>query len=106
MKRVIKPYYVLSWNFNKDALEQYNIMPYLIDCYKKIKKSRRKTTPTTFDEIKQFILDMSLYQFCSRCQYEIIITGWPKHKNEVKTDIHYQIVMNIDTITKHFMEHL
>ena len=101
MKRNIKPYKVISWNFNHDDIEYYDIMPFLIDSYKKIKKNK----PKTFDEIKEFIINESRYRFWSRCEYEVIITGWPKQKREVKIDIFNQIMENIDVITTHFMPH-
>ena len=87
MKRNIKPYKVISWDFNHDDIEYYDIMPFLIDSYKKIKKNK----PKTFDEIKEFIINESRYRFWSRCEYEVIITGWPKQKREVKIDIFNQI---------------
>ena len=102
MKRNIKPYKVISWNFNHDDIEYYDIMPFLIDSYKKIKKNK----PKTFDEIKEFIINESRYRFWSRCEYEVIITGWPKQKREVKIDIFNQIMENIDIITTHFISHL
>lgn len=102
MKRNIKPYKVISWNFNHDDIEYYDIMPFLIDSYKKIKKNK----PKTFDEIKEFIINESRYRFWSRCEYEVIITGWPKQKREVKIDIFNQIMENIDVITTHFISHL
>lgn len=101
MKRNIKPYKVISWDFNSDNIEYYDIMPFLIDSYKKIKKNK----PKTFDEIKEFIINESRYRFWSRCEYEVIITGWPKQKREVKIDIFDQIMKNIDVITTHFMSH-
>ena len=101
MKRNIKPYKVISWDFNSDNIEYYDIMPFLIDSYKKIKKNK----PKTFDEIKDFIINESRYRFWSRCEYEVIITGWPKQKREVKIDIFDQIMKNIDVITTHFMSH-
>lgn len=101
MKRNIKPYKVISWDFNSDNIEYYDIMPFLIDSYKKIKKNK----PKTFDEIKEFITNESRYRFWSRCEYEVIITGWPKQKREVKIDIFDQIIKNIDVITTHFMSH-
>lgn len=101
MKRNIKPYKVISWDFNSDNIEYYDIMPFLIDSYKKIKKNK----PKTFDEIKEFIINESRYRFWSRCEYEVIITGWPKQKREVKIDIFNQIMKNIDVITTHFMSH-
>ena len=102
MKRNIKPYKVISWNFNHDDIEYYDIMPFLIDSYKKIKKNK----PKTFYEIKEFIINESRYRFWSRCEYEVIITGWPKQKREVKIDIFNQIMENIDVITTHFISHL
>ena len=102
MKRNIKPYKVISWDFNSDNIEYYDIMPFLIDSYKKIKKNK----PKTFDEIKEFIINESRYRFWSRCEYEVIITGWPKQKREVKIDIFDQIMKNIDVITTHFISHL
>ena len=101
MKRNIKPYKVISWDFNHDDIEYYDIMPFLIDSYKKIKKNK----PKTFDEIKEFIINESRYRFWSRCEYEVIITGWPKQNREVKIDIFDQIMNNIDVITTHFMSH-
>ena len=101
MKRNIKPYKVISWDFNHDDIEYYDIMPFLIDSYKKIKKNK----PKAFDEIKEFIINESRYRFWSRCEYEVIITGWPKQKREVKIDIFDQIMKNIDVITTHFMSH-
>ena len=102
MKRNIKPYKVISWDFNSDNIEYYDIMPFLIDSYKKIKKNK----PKTFDEIKEFIINESRYRFWSRCECEVIITGWPKQKREVKIDIFNQIMENIDVITTHFISHL
>ena len=101
MKRNIKPYKVISWDFNSDNIDYYDIMPFLIDSYKKIKKNK----PKTFDEIKEFIINESRYRFWSRCEYEVIITGWPKQKREVKIDIFDQIMKNIDVITTHFMSY-
>lgn len=89
-------FYVLHWDFNHDALEHYDILPYLRECYKEKKKKDR---PKTFDEFKKFIEDKSRYMFWSRCEYEMVCHGWPVSKNEYKIDIHEQIMMNIDVIT-------
>ena len=105
MKRKIEPYYVITWNFNKDQIERYNIMDYLINCYKETKK-RKLDIPKTFEEYKNFILKKSKYQFWSRCEYECIIHCWPVKKNEYKLDVYEQIEMNIDIITKHFMNQI
>ena len=106
MKRKIEPYYVITWDFNKDQIEKYNIMDYLISCYKATKKSKKLKTPETFEECKKFILDKSMYMYWSRCEYECIVHCWPVKKNEYKLDVYEQIEMNIDVITKHFMNQI
>ena len=55
--------------------------------------------PATWEELKEFIKGESQYHFWSRCEYEMIIHGWPVRKNDYKIDVHEQIMMNIDTIT-------
>lgn len=85
---------VLVYDFNSREFVSYNIMPYLINQYKETKKK-----PKTFEEFKEFVDKKSLYQFWSRCQYEIILTDWPNQQDEKKIDVYQQIKMNIDIIT-------
>ncbi len=85
---------VLCWDHNADKLEYYDVLPYFRECYKK-----GKNKPSTFEELKKFIKDKSMYQFWSRCQYEIICHGFPIEKKKYKLDVHEQIMMNIDIIT-------
>jgi len=119
-KEKMEKFNVLNWDFNKDKLEYYNIIPYFIRRYdekvKKFKKIKKRKSykdnpekyekdnyykvPKTIEELKQFIKDESQYQFWSRCEYEMIVHGWPVRKNEHKLDIHEQIMMNIDIVTK------
>lgn len=90
---------VINWNPNRKVFEPYNVIPYFIEEYKKLKHK-----PQTFGEFKTFIESESHYQFWGRCQYEIILTDWPCQKNEEKWDVHKQIMMNIDIITSIVME--
>lgn len=85
---------VINYDINRQKFEAYDIMPYLIECYKKEKKK-----PKTFEEFKDFIEKQSLYMYWSRCQYEIILVDWPCQKVEEKWDVYDQIMMNIDVIT-------
>ena len=96
-----KSFYVLNWDFNSDELEQYDVLPYFRECYKKLNKNRR---PVTVNEWKDFVKNKGMYQFWGRCQYEVIITGWPLQKNKVKVDVWKQIEMNIDVIVSILME--
>ena len=119
-----KEFNVIIHDINSKKFKSYNIIPYLLRCYKE-----SKTKPKTFDDFKEFIRNYSMYQWWSRCEYEIILGPWPytsspserydkkgeddinawkehwkKHLNECeKIDVHYQVMMNIDVITNLFM---
>lgn len=90
---------VINYNINRQKFEAYDVMPYLIECYKKEKKK-----PKTFEGFKKFIKDESMHQFWSRCEYEIILVDWPSQKIEDKWDVYDQIMMNIDILTNLIME--
>lgn len=106
---------VLTWDFNTDKLKHYNIIPYFIERYKeRVERSEDETIkynidnypeyktrfdiPQTIDEFKKFVEDESMYMFWSRCEWEMIIHGWPLKREEYKIDVHEQIMMNIDVI--------
>lgn len=106
---------VLTWNFNTDKLEHYDVIPYFVECYKeRVERSEDETikhdidnypeykahfgVPETIDEFKKFVEDESMYMFWSRCEWEMIIHGWPVQREEYKIDVHEQIMMNIDVI--------
>lgn len=96
-----KSFYVLSWEFNSDDLVEFDVLPYFRDCYKSLNKNKR---PSTAEDWKEFVKKNGMYMFWARCEYEIIVTGWPKQKNEIKVDVWQQIKMNIDLIVKILME--
>ena len=118
---------VINYDINSRKFESYNIIPYLVSRYNK-----SKNKPKTFGEFKEFIKNESMYQWWSRCEYEIILSPWPylsspserydkkgendieawkehwkKHLTECKKiDVYDQIIMNLDIITKLFMENI
>ena len=118
-----KEFNVINYDFNSKKVVSYNIIPYLLSRYEK-----EKNKPKTFDELKEYIKNWSMYQWWARCEYEIIVSPWPytlspseraKEENNVeawkehwnkhlkeceKIDIHYQVMTNLDIITKIFME--
>lgn len=121
----MKIFNVIVHNFNSKEFEPYNIIPYLVSRYNK-----KENKPKTFDEFKEFVKNESLYQWWSRCEYEIILGPWPytsspserydkkgeddveawkehwkKHLKECeKIDVHYQVMMNLDVITNLVMD--
>lgn len=100
-----RKFYVLTWDFNMDKIEHYDVLPYLRDRLKeRIEKNNKDEdeyfkVPKSFDEFKKFVKDESLYQFWSRCEYEMIVHGWPVRNNDYKIDVHEQIMMNLDVIS-------
>ena len=116
MKKEKKAFNVLTWDFNRDHIEHYDVLPYLRNCYQERKKKAKGkriqkimsenpdmrkyyVVPETRNELKKFIEGESRYQYWSRCEYEMIVHGWPVSKNDYKIDVHEQVMMNIDTIT-------
>lgn len=100
------PFYVICDDSNKKEFEQYDVMPHFLSEYVKDKQNRRQKTPKTFEEFKKFVEDESLYQFWSRCEYEIVIGPWVSKTKEKKIDVHWQVMMNIDVVTKILMENV
>lgn len=91
---------VLIWDVNHDELIHYDTIPYLLTQYNETKKmDSYKQTPKTRDEFKEFIKKEAMYQWWSRCEYEILVSDWPKHGKEIKIDVYDQVLMNLDVIT-------
>lgn len=103
MKKNIKPFNVINFEFNSGKFEAYDVMPYLVNCYKNEKKDKR---PITFDEFKKFVESKSMYMYWARCEYEVILSDWPNQKTHKKIDIHWQIMNNIDIVTNILMENV
>lgn len=105
-----KKFNVLLWDFNSDMLEHYDVLPYLRDCYaERVKRNKSNNNPEfyemckipeTVDDFKEFIENESKYRYWSRCEYEMILHGWPVQKKDYKLDVHEQIMMNIDVIAE------
>ena len=97
----MKKFNVIIFNFNTRKFEYYDILPYFIREYKE-----NNLNLSSSEEFKKFILDEAQYQFWGRCEYEIILQGWPCTDIEEKWDVYDQIKMNIDVIVNLLMEEL
>lgn len=94
-------YNVIIWDFNSKKFVPYNIFPYLLEEYKSLEEK-----PTTFEDIKKFILFKSMYKWWARCEYEVILSDWPSQSVHEKIDVHFQVKSNINAITKLLMLNL
>ena len=94
---------VIVYDFNSKKFEPYDVIPYFVDRYESLKHKL-----SSYEEFERFITDCSMYQFWSRCEYEIILSEWPPapvgKEHPEKWDVHQQIMMNLETVTKLFME--
>ena len=120
MKKKLTVFNVLRWGSYQDTIEHYDVLPSFRNAlearkkeWKKNQKSKRFQKyledglidlkyykyPETKEELKEFILDTSLYLYWAKCEHEIIIHAWPVRKNDYKMDVHEQVKMNIDVIT-------
>lgn len=97
-------YNVILWDINKKDFIFYDIFPYLKNEYNRVKE--RNEAPKTYEEFKLFISKNSMYQWWGRCEYEIVLKDWPSLMYSKKIDVFYQIMMNLDIITKLFMEEI
>lgn len=127
-KKILKKFNVLFWNFNLDKLEHYDVLPYFRRCFEERSKEFKRFSktkkyqklseeakaewlkyhfvPKTFEEFKKFVESESRYMFWARCEYEMIVHGWPVKKDDYKLDIHEQIMMNIDIVAEILMNEL
>lgn len=88
------------WDFNTDMLVHYDVLPYLR------KECVTKKAPNDYEEFKKFVERKSMCMYWSRCEYEMIIHGWPMKKNTYKIDVHEQVIMNLDIIAQILWEEL
>lgn len=97
----MKHFNVIIEDINSRKFIPYDVIPYLVRCY-----HEEKDKPGTIKEFKVFIERHSKYQWWSRCEYEIILKSWPTGNIEKKIDVHQQVMMNIDIVTKILMEEI
>lgn len=102
MKVNSKPFYVIVDDVNRKEFVKYDVMPYFIDCYRECKKSK----PVSLEEFKSFIENNSRYMYWSRTEYEIVLKAWMSKTKDMKIDVHYQVMNNIDLIAQMLMDHV
>ena len=78
---------VICWDLTKDEHEFYDVLPYFQrELSSLIKKRRIRKKDVTLEWLKDFVQKEAKYMFWSRCEYEIIVSGWPCQKNEEKLE--------------------
>lgn len=92
LRNKIIPFNVINENINKENFEGYDIMYYLINCYKDIR--RKKCCPQTYDEFKKWVDTKLRYMYWARCQYEIILVDYNKVQEQIELNNKYEDLIN------------
>lgn len=92
---------VWNWSFNHDDLETYDVGYRFVLA---VDQARPGELPTTLEELDGFLLSEARYCFWAKCEYEMIVTGWPQQKNERKVDIYGQLRLNWDRFVSAFWD--
>lgn len=98
-RQTIKSFYVIIERNGR--FEPYDVIPYFVSTYNDRKPKER---PKTFEEFKEFVKGWSMYMYWGRCEYEIILSDWPNERSKEKWDIHRQIMMNHNSVTRILMD--
>jgi hypothetical protein len=91
----MKSFNVIAWNYTNRRMDSYDVMPYLVEQYKKAKEK-----PETLEEYADFVTKESQYMWWARCQYEILLSDWPNQTVTEKWDIHRQILLNLHLVAQ------
>lgn len=87
---VIPQYNVFYYNMNKKTIETVNVIKYMLPFIKKLRQ-----TDMTRDEFDREVKSEVMYEFWSKAEWEIIISGWCGDGNEeTKIDVYDQIIAN------------
>ena len=99
----------LEWNvyvnnFNSKRIETYNIFKhggFLDDC-KKAARKYSKDEAAFLEEVRKYLM----YNFWSKCEWEIVITDWPTSgKVEKKIDVFDQVMLNWPIFCAYILDH-
>lgn len=61
------------------------------------------------DEFAEKVKNALMYCFWSKCEYEVVITGWPPKENfwkDEKIDIYSQVMNNWDIFFKYLLDNI
>lgn len=88
-------------NFNARRIEEFNIFKHF-DFMNDVEKQYKKNKDN-YDSFKHELERELMYHFWSKCEYEVIISGWPPHDDfhDRKVDIFKQVKLNFDVFAEY-----
>ena len=100
-KNVKLEWYVLRYDTSTRKIINYNVLNYLNieDLHKRVVK---KKEIQNIEELKDYLRSKMFYNFRSRAEHEIIVSGRFAKENEIEIiDAFRQIEMNLDQMTEY-----
>lgn len=88
-------------DFNEKRIKEYDIFEhhsFAEDVKKAYKKHR-----TDFDAFAEKVRGSLFYHFCSKCEWEVIVSAWPPSERvkERKVDVYEQVMLNWDVFIEY-----
>lgn len=104
MRTVDFEWYVLNWDFNHDTYEMYNIFNncHVHEYTNKLCRDY-KTKHMTFDEFKEELRKIIMWQEWGRCEYEIVVSYFIGDAKEYKIDCYTQVLPNLDILASYVL---
>lgn len=97
-------WYVYVEDVNARRIDKFNIFDHYSfnEDIKKIYKKYKNDYNVFCDEVRKSLR----YYYWSKCEWEIILSGWPSSNNfkEEKIDVYDQVMMNKDIFMKYVWE--
>lgn len=103
-------WYVFMEDFNRKEVGVFNVFDhwsFTEACKKAYRKYRKEEQ---INELEEEIRRWARYFFWSKCEYEIILTGWPPPREDSgfrdkKIDIYDQLIMNWEYFFRYITDH-
>lgn len=103
-------------NFNSNQIERYNIFThgsFFEDVCKIVSKYNKangegvvNNTESTDWWLSEEIRKSAMYYFWSKCEWEVVITDWPREEVAKKIDVYQQIRLNWNIFINYIKENI
>ena len=94
-------FYVLLFDPNKKEPIMFNIFDNVVVKEEVIRALKKKINKEEFREI---LYKTCKYVFWSRCEYKMVVTGFPVNDKSEKVDAWFQIEPNLDFLVDYIFE--
>ena len=93
---------VYTENVNSRKIEPYNVFNH---CGFSNDLSKIFREENDADRLVERVKSSLMYWFWSKCEWEVILVGWPDTETHEKIDVYDQILLNWDRFLDYILEH-